>query len=45
MVVVDLAWLLAGAILARVMRRPRLNRAINIAFAIALVASVATGFV
>jgi threonine/homoserine/homoserine lactone efflux protein len=45
MVVVDLAWLLAGAMLARAMRRPRLNRAINIAFAVALVASVAIGFV
>ena len=44
MVVADVAWLLAGSALARVMRHPVLSRAINIAFAIALLASVAVGF-
>jgi threonine/homoserine/homoserine lactone efflux protein len=44
MVVADLAWLLAGSGLARVMRRPAWSRAINIAFALALLASVAAGF-
>lgn len=41
MITVDLAWLLAGAALARVCRRPRVNRAINLGFATLLVASVA----
>jgi threonine/homoserine/homoserine lactone efflux protein len=45
MVVVDFAWVLAGSALARVMRQPSWSRAINIAFAIALLASVAVGFV
>jgi len=43
MIVVDLAWLLAGSALARVMRNPTWSRAINIAFALALLASVAAG--
>jgi threonine/homoserine/homoserine lactone efflux protein len=42
--VVDLAWLLAGSGLARVMRKPAWSRAINILFALALLASVAVGF-
>jgi threonine/homoserine/homoserine lactone efflux protein len=41
MLVVDLAWLLAGAALARAVRRPRVARAINVSFAALLVASVA----
>ena len=41
MLVVDLAWLLAGSALSGVGRRPRVNRAINLAFAALLVASVA----
>lgn len=40
LVVVDLAWALAGSALSRLLHRPRLSRAINIAFAILLVASV-----
>jgi len=44
MVVVDLAWLLAGSALARTMRDPAWSRAINIVFAVALLASVAAGF-
>jgi threonine/homoserine/homoserine lactone efflux protein len=44
MVAVDVAWLLAGSALARVMRKPVWSRAINIVFAIALLASVAAGF-
>jgi threonine/homoserine/homoserine lactone efflux protein len=44
MVVVDLAWLAAGSGLARVMRRPAWSRAINLAFALALIVSVAAGF-
>jgi len=44
MIAVDLAWLLAGAALARAMRNPTWSRAINITFAVALLASVATGF-
>jgi threonine/homoserine/homoserine lactone efflux protein len=43
MVIVDLAWLFAGSALARAMRRPGYARAINIAFALALLASVAVG--
>jgi threonine/homoserine/homoserine lactone efflux protein len=41
MIVVDLAWLLAGSALARTMRNPTWSRAINIVFAAALLASVA----
>ena len=44
MIVVDLAWLLAGSALARTMRNPAWSRAINIVFAVALLASVAAGF-
>jgi threonine/homoserine/homoserine lactone efflux protein len=44
MIAVDLAWLLAGSALARAMRDPDWSRAINIAFAVALLASVAAGF-
>ena len=44
MVVADLAWLVAGSSLARLMRRPAWSRATNITFALALLASVAAGF-
>lgn len=44
MIVADFAWVLAGSGLARVMRHPSYSRAINIAFAVALLASVAAGF-
>jgi len=44
MLLVDLAWLFAGSALARAMRRPAWSRAINIVFALALLASVAAGF-
>jgi len=44
MIVVDLAWLIAGSALARTMRNPTWSRAINIVFALALLASVAAGF-
>jgi threonine/homoserine/homoserine lactone efflux protein len=43
MIAVDLAWLLAGSALARVMGNPGWSRAINIAFAVALLASLAAG--
>ena len=39
MVMVNVVWLLAGASLTRFFREPRTNRAINIAFAVLLVAS------
>jgi threonine/homoserine/homoserine lactone efflux protein len=38
---VNVAWLMAGAALTRFFRDPRSNRAINVAFAVLLVASVA----
>lgn len=38
---VNVAWLLAGAALTRLFRDPRANRAINVTFAVLLVASVA----
>lgn len=41
----NLAWILSGAMLARAMGHPVLNRAINVAFATALLASLAIGFV
>lgn len=41
MIAVDLAWLLAGSALAGLARQPRVGRAINLAFAALLVASVA----
>lgn len=40
MLTVDLAWLLAGSALTRCFRRPTISRAINVAFAVLLVASV-----
>ena len=40
-VAVDIAWLFAGAELTRFFREPRMNRAINLAFAVLLLASVA----
>ncbi len=39
--VVNMAWLSAGAALTRYLREPRANRAINVTFAVLLVASVA----
>lgn len=44
MVGVNLLWLLLGAALTRAFRDPRMNRAINIVFAISLLASVAFAF-
>jgi threonine/homoserine/homoserine lactone efflux protein len=41
---VNVAWLMAGAVLTRFFRDPRSNRAINVAFAGLLVASVALAF-
>ena len=41
MIAIDVAWLYAGAALTRLFRDPRANRAINGAFAVLLVASVA----
>jgi threonine/homoserine/homoserine lactone efflux protein len=38
---VNLAWLFAGAALTRFFRNPRTNRAINVAFAVLLIVSVA----
>ena len=38
---VNVAWLFAGAALTEYLRNPRTNRAINVAFAILLIASVA----
>ena len=38
---VNLAWLFAGAALTRAFRAPRLNRTINVTFAILLIVSVA----
>ncbi len=38
---VNVAWLFAGAALTRFLREPRTNRAINLTFAVLLVASVA----
>ena len=38
---VNIAWLLAGAALTRLFRDPRLSRALNVAFAVLLLASVA----
>ena len=40
MVAVNLAWLMAGATLTNLFRRPDTNRAINVAFAVLLVLSV-----
>ena len=44
MVTVNIAWLLAGSALARAFRDPALARAINIAFAVLLIVSVALAF-
>jgi len=44
MIVVDIAWLLLGMALTRALRQPALSRAINIAFAVLLVASVGLAF-
>jgi threonine/homoserine/homoserine lactone efflux protein len=41
MVIVNVAWLLAGAALTGLFREPRTNRLINVIFAVLLVASVA----
>ena len=41
MVAVDVAWLAAGAALTRHFRDPRTNRAINVSFAVLLLAAVA----
>ena len=41
MVVTDVSWLFVGASLTRFFREPRLNRLINVSFAVLLVASVA----
>lgn len=40
MIIVDFAWLMLGSALTRAFREPRLGRALNIAFAVLLVASV-----
>ncbi len=40
-IVVDVAWLFVGAALTRLFREPGINRAINVTFAVLLVASVA----
>jgi threonine/homoserine/homoserine lactone efflux protein len=39
---VNVAWLLAGTALTRLFRAPRANRVVNLAFAVLLIASVAT---
>jgi threonine/homoserine/homoserine lactone efflux protein len=44
MIVVDWVWLLIGSAMTRSTRRPMLGRAINIAFAVLLVASVGLAF-
>jgi threonine/homoserine/homoserine lactone efflux protein len=41
---VNVAWLFAGAALTHLFRRPRTNRAINVAFAVLLVGSVVFAF-
>lgn len=43
-VVIHVAWLVAGASFARLLRHPVASRAINIAFALVLLATVAFGF-
>jgi len=40
MLVVNLAWLLAGAALTQAFRHPAINRAINLVFVVLLVISV-----
>ena len=44
-IAVDVVWLLVGSALTRVSQRPGVHRAINIAFAVLLVASVGLTFV
>jgi threonine/homoserine/homoserine lactone efflux protein len=44
-IAVNIVWLLIGAALTRLFRDPRTNRAINIAFAVLLIASVAGALV
>jgi len=44
-IAVNIVWLLIGAALTRLFRNPRTNRAINIAFAVLLIASVAGALV
>src|SRR5882724_1422212 len=44
-IAVNIVWLLLGAALTRLFRNPRTNRAINIAFAVLLIASVAGALV
>ena len=44
MLVVNMAWLLAGAALTRAFQHPTMNRAINLAFALLLVLSVVFAF-
>ena len=39
-IVVDVAWLSVGAAFTRLFREPGINRAINLTFAVLLVASV-----
>jgi threonine/homoserine/homoserine lactone efflux protein len=41
---VNVAWLFVGSVLTRAFRRPRMNRVINVAFAVLLVASVGFAF-
>ncbi len=45
MVIVDFAWLLLGSVLTRFFCDPRMNRIINIGFAVLLIASVVFAFV
>lgn len=45
MIVVDWIWLIVGSVLTRAFHQPALGRAINILFAILLIASVALAFV
>jgi threonine/homoserine/homoserine lactone efflux protein len=39
-IVINVVWLVSGALLTRFFRDPRTNRIVNVAFAIALLASV-----
>jgi len=43
-VAVNTSWLIAGAVLARVLRHPRIGRVVNLVFALLLVLSVALAF-
>jgi threonine/homoserine/homoserine lactone efflux protein len=44
LVIVNIVWLLLGAALTRCFRDPRLNRIVNIGFAVALILSLAVAF-